>query len=228
MDAAKELHAGAQVRADYLEKVTGEAKFASDIEVPGMLHGRILRSTLPHARIVGIDASAALAMPGVVAVLTGADLAGINSHWGLYLRDRPVIAIDRVRYVGEPVAAVAAVDEFTAEEALDAILVDYEPLASVTTPEEAMALGAPVLHEHMDTLKDFYFRGETKAVPGTNIFQHYKYETGSVDAAFAQAFRVFEDSFAFPMVFHYAMEPHVVVADFRGDSIALWLSLIHI
>ncbi len=221
MDSARHLYTGAEIRADYLDKVTGEAKFASDIVVPGMLHGRILRSTMPHARIVRIDASAALAMPGVVAVLTGADLAGIDS-WGLYLRDRPVIAIDRVRYVGEPVAAVAAVDEFTAEEALDAIIVDYEPLPHVTNAEEAMAPGAPILHETMDKLKDFYFRGETKTVPGSNIFQHYQYETGDVDKAFADAHRVFEDAFRFPMVFHYAMEPHAVVADFRDDSIALW------
>jgi CO/xanthine dehydrogenase Mo-binding subunit len=222
MDAAKELHAGAEARSDYLEKVTGEARFASDIVVPGMLQGRILRSTLPHAKIRGLDVSAALGMPGVVAVLTGADLAGINTHWGLYLRDRPVIAIDRVRYVGEPVAAVAALDEFAAEEALDAIVVDYEPLPFVTDAEEAMQPQAPLLHEQHVTQKDFYFRGETKPIAGTNIFQHYEYAHGDVEKAFAQAARVFEDRFRFPMVFHYAMEPHVVVADYREHSLELW------
>ncbi len=222
MDAAKALHAGAEARSDYLEKVTGEAVFASDVVVPGMLQGRILRSTLPHAKIRSIDASAALAMPGVVAVLTGRDLEGMDPHWGLYLRDRPVIAVDRVRYVGEPVAAVAAIDEFTAEEALDAILVDYEPLPHVTTPDEAMQPGAPLVHETMTTQKDFYFRGEAKPVPGTNIFQHYQYEHGDIERAFAGAARVFEDSFRFPMVFHYAMEPHVVVADCRDDALELW------
>ncbi|MGE0874297.1 MAG: xanthine dehydrogenase family protein molybdopterin-binding subunit [Burkholderiales bacterium] len=222
MDAAKELHAGAEARADYLEKVTGEACFASDVVVPGMLQGRILRSTMPHARIRSIDASAALAMPGVVAVLTGADIAGADAHWGLYLRDRPLIAIDRVRYVGEPVAAVAAVDEFTAEEALDAILVDYEPLPHVTDAAEAMQPGAPLVHEHMVTQKDYYFRGETKPLPGTNVFQHYEYAHGDVASAFAGAARVFDDRYTFPMVFHYAMEPHVVVADCRDDSLELW------
>jgi len=222
MDAAKELHGRAEARSDYLEKVTGDAVFASDVVVPGMLHGRILRSTLPHARIRGIDASAALAMPGVVAVLTGRDLEGTDARWGLYLRDRPVIATDRVRYVGDPVAAVAAVDEFTAEEALDAIVVDYEPLPHVTSADEAMQPGAPLVHEAMQTQKDFYFRGEAKPVAGTNIFQHYEYAHGDVDAAFAAAARVFEDRFAFPMVFHYAMEPHVVVADCRDDSLELW------
>jgi CO/xanthine dehydrogenase Mo-binding subunit len=222
MDAAKHLHNTGEIRGDYLDKVTGAAQFASDVVVPGMLHGRILRSPLPHARITGINVSAALAMPGVVAVLTGADLAGMNVHWGLYLRDRPLIALDRVRYVGDPVAAVAAVDEFTAEEALDAIVVDYEPLPYVTSAVEAMAPDAPVLHERMDKLKDFYFRGETRPVEGTNIFQHYEYAHGDFDAAAAAAHRVFEDRFTFPMVVHAAMEPHVVVADCRDDSITVW------
>lgn len=222
MDAEKALHAGAEARSDYLEKVTGEAAFASDVVVPGMLQGRVLRSTMPHARIRSIDASAALAMPGVVAVLTAADLADIDSHWGLYLRDRPVIAIDRVRYVGEPVAAVAAIDEFTAEEALDAIMVDYEPLPHVTEAQEAMQPGAPILHERMCTQKDFYFRGEANPVAGTNIFQRHEYAQGDVEKAFASAARVFEDDFRFPMVFHYAMEPHVVIADCRDDSLELW------
>ena len=225
MDAARDLHAGSEARADYLEKVTGEAVFASDVAVPGMLHGRILRSTLPHARIRGIDASAALAMPGVVAVLTGADLVnlgGRNPHWGLYLKDRPVIAIDRVRYVGDPVAAVAAVDEFTAEEALDAIVVDYEPLPFVTDADEAMQANAPLVHDKMVAHKDFYFRGGTNPVEGSNVFQHYQYSHGEPEAAFAGAARVFEDRYSFPMVFHYAMEPHVVVADCREDSLELW------
>jgi CO/xanthine dehydrogenase Mo-binding subunit len=222
MDAARAALAGVEARTDYLEKVTGEARFASDVVVPGMLQGRILRSTLPHAKIRSIDATAALAMPGVIAVLTGADYAEVEAHWGLYLQDRPVIALDRVRYVGEPVAAVAAVDEFTAEEALDAIVVDYEPLPFVTEADEAMRPGAPVLHEHMRTQKDYYFRGEANPVRGTNVFQRYDYSHGDVEQAFAAAARVFEDRFSFPMVFHYAMEPHVVVADCRDDSLELW------
>jgi len=224
MDAARELHAG-EARSDYLEKVTGAAQFASDLKIPGMLQGRVLRSPFPHARIRSIDTSAALAMPGVVAVLTGADvplLGGGQSHWGLYLKDRPVIAIDKVRYVGDPVAAVAAVDEFTAEEALDAIIVDYEALPFVTDTEEAMRPDAPLVHERMDTIKDFYFRGGTTAREGSNVFQDYSYVHGDPDAAFARAARVFEDRYTFPMVFHYAMEPHAVIADCREDSLELW------
>ena len=106
---------------DYVDKVTGRTEYITDVEVPGMVHGKILRSPHPHAIIKSIDASAAMAMPGVIAVLTGADIAALNNHWGLFLKDRPVIAIDRVRYVGEPVAMVAAEDERVAEEAIELI-----------------------------------------------------------------------------------------------------------
>lgn len=209
-------------RFDSLEKVTGRAEFVSDLSLPGMLQGKVLRSTIPHGIIKSIDASAALAMEGVVTVLTGADLAGLDVDWGLFLKDRPVIAIDRVRYVGEPVAMVAAVDERTAEEALELIEVEYEPLPYVTDAEEALGEDAPLLHENHTTLKDFYFKGESKPVPGTNIFQRYRYEHGDVEKAFAEADHCFEDTFDFPMVFHYAMEPHCVVASFTDDGLTLW------
>ncbi len=214
-----------EARADYLEKVTGAAQYASDITVPGMLHGRILRSTVPHGRIKSIDVSAALAMPGVVAVLTGADLAhlpGNETHWGVAMKDRPVIAIDKVRYVGDPIAAVAAVDEFSAEEALDAIVVEIESLPFVTTAQEALQPDAPLVHESMTPLPDYYFKGKAAAQEGSNVFQHYHYQSGDVEQAFQQAHRIFEDEYSFPMVFHYAMEPHVVIADCRADSLELW------
>jgi CO/xanthine dehydrogenase Mo-binding subunit len=210
---------GQEPRSDFSDKVTGSAEFVSDVALPGMLHGKILRSTIPHGLIRDIDLTGALAMPGVVAVLTGQDIAGLNTHWGLFLKDRPVIAIDRVRYVGEPVAMVAAVDERTAEDAIDAIMVDYEPLPFVTDAEEAMADDAPLLHDNMETLKDFYFKGEAKPVADTNVFQNYNYAHGDVDAAFEAADRCFEDRFTFPMIFHYAMEPHCVTsADGRSEG----------
>jgi CO/xanthine dehydrogenase Mo-binding subunit len=209
-------------RGDFAEKVTGRAEFISDLSIPGMLHGKILRSPIPHGRIRSIDASEALAMPGVVAVLTGADIAGLDANWGLFLKDRPVIAVDRVRYVGEPVAMVAAVDERTAEEALELIQVDYEALPFVTDAHAALATDAPLLHENLATLKDFYFKGEAKPVPGTNIYQNYRYEHGDVEKAFAEADHCFEDEFEFPMVFHYAMEPHCVIASFTEDGLTVW------
>jgi CO/xanthine dehydrogenase Mo-binding subunit len=211
-----------EVREDAIAKVTGQATYVSDVTVPGMLHGKVLRSTVPHGRIVRIDAARALAMDGVVAVLTGQDLAGLDAYWGLFLRDRPVIAIDKVRYVGDPVAAVAAVDERTAEEAVDAIDVEYEALPFVTDPEEAARPGAPLIHDRFDLLEDFYFKGKAKPVPGTNIFQHFTYRHGDPDAALAGAHRVFEDTFTFPMVYHYAMEPYTVIAAFEGDALTVW------
>ncbi len=212
----------AAVRADYLEKVTGRAEYISDVVVPGMLHGKILRSPIPHGVIVSIDTSAAEEMPGVVAVVTGADVEKLDAYWGPSIKDRPVIAIDRVRYVGEPVAMVAAVDERTALDALELIEVEYEDLPFVTDETAALADDAPLLHEAPEPLKDFYFKGQAKPVPGTNIFQDYKYEHGDVDQAFAQADRVFEDRFTFPMVFHYAMEPHCAIASFQDDGLTVW------
>ena len=207
---------------DYVDKVTGRTEYITDVEVPGMVHGKILRSPHPHAIIKSIDASAAMAMPGVIAVLTGADIAALNNHWGLFLKDRPVIAIDRVRYVGEPVAMVAAEDERVAEEAIEVISVDYEPLPFVTEAAEAIEESAPLLHENHETIKDFYFKGEAKPVAGTNIFQRYNYEHGDVEKAFVLAERCFEAKYEFPMVFHYAMEPHCVIASFHGDSLTVW------
>src|SRR4051812_10513504 len=96
---------------DSRAKLTGAAVYASDLALDGMLHGKILRSPHPHARIRSIDAIAALAMPGVVAVVTGADLAGLDPTYGMFIRDQPVLAIDKVRYAGEPVVAIAATDE---------------------------------------------------------------------------------------------------------------------
>ena len=225
MHAKPQLSLGKEPRADYLEKVTGAAIYASDVTVPGMLHGKILRSTVPHARIARLDVSAALAIPGVVAILTGddlKDLPGSEIRWGLSLRDRPVIALDKVRYVGDPVAAVAAVDEAAAERAVEAIVVAYETLAHSTTAQEALAPEAALVHEEMDVLKDYYFRGQCAPVPGTNRFQQWSYESGDVDGVFQGGARVFEDTFTFPMVFHYAMEPHVCIAHWQPGSLELW------
>ena len=170
-------------RLDFVAKVTGQAEFVSDVVVPNMLHGKILRSPIPHGHILSIDVSEAVALPGVIAVLSGQDLSGSNTHWGLFLKDRPLIAIDRVRYVGEPVALVAAIDESIAEEALDLIAVDYSELPYVTDAEAAMEPGAPILHDSHDTLADFYFKGKARPIDGTNIFQDYTFTHGDVAVA---------------------------------------------
>jgi CO/xanthine dehydrogenase Mo-binding subunit len=211
-------------RIDGVEKVTGAAKYAVDVTVPGMVHARLLRATVPHARIVRIDTARAAALPGVVAVVTGDDVRDVNAYYGTYFRDKPLIALERVRYVGEPVVAVAAVDELTALDALDLVEVEYDELPWVTDAEEAIKPDAPLLHEAPEAQADFYFKGRANPVPGTNICHRYRYEHGDVDGALADADRVFDDEFTFPMVYHYAMEPHTAVAAFDERGLTVWSS----
>ena len=195
-------------RVDGVEKVTGKAKFVGDLIIPGMLHGKILRSTYPHARVRSIVASRAETLPGVVAVLTAADIADPNAIYN----GRPVIAMNKVHYVGEPVAAVAALDLATAEEALALIEVDYEELPAVVGIDAAIRKDAPLIHEEK----------------GSNIGTHEKVERGNVDEGFAQSDVIVEDTFTFPMVYHYAMEPHSVIAQYDdNDEITVWSSAQH-
>ena len=195
-------------RVDGIDKVTGKAKFVGDLTIPGMLQGKILRSTYPHARLVSIDASQAEALPGVIAVLTASDIADLN----LIYSGRPVIATDKVRYVGEPVAAVAAVDLATAEEALSLIQVEYEELPAVVGIDAALKKDAPLIHRDK----------------GSNIGTHEKVLRGDVEEGFALSDEVVEDTFTFPMVYHYAMEPHSVIAHYgRDDEITVWSSAQH-
>ncbi len=212
------------LRPDLIEKVTGRAVYITDVAVEGMAHGRILRSPLPHARIKGIACSAAIALDGVVAVLTGADLPDLvqQAAWGLYFNDRPVIARDKVRYVGEPVAVVVAETPAIAERALNLIDVDYQELPVVDTAAKAILPDTPLINESAESLADFYFTGQARPVEGTNIFQKYNLSEGDAAAAEENAARVFEHSYSFPGVSHFALEPHCVVARFDGDELTVW------
>ncbi|MEE9551295.1 MAG: xanthine dehydrogenase family protein molybdopterin-binding subunit [Candidatus Binatia bacterium] len=194
-------------RVDGIDKVMGRAKFTGDLVIPGMLYGKILRSPYPHARIASIDTSDAEAFPGVFGVLTAADISGIQP----YYNGRPVIAIHKVRYVGEPVAAVAAEDEETAEEALSLIKVDYEELPSAVGLEAALRQGAPMIHENSSN----------------NICSHERVEKGKIEEGFSGADEIYENRFSFPMVYHYAMEPHSVIANFTEEGITVWSSAQH-
>src|SRR5688572_33425796 len=133
-------------RVDGPAKIRGAAEYTADIELPRMVYAKVLRSTHPHATLARVDVSRAEKLSGVVAVLTGDDLKGMNAYFGPVVKDQPVVAIDRVRYAGEVIAAVAAEGRDVAEEALDLIEVEYEPLAAVFDPAEAMKPEAPVLH----------------------------------------------------------------------------------
>jgi len=213
-------------RVDAAEKLRGEAVFAGDIRVPGMLHGKVLRSTLPHARIVGIDTSAALAIRGVVAILSGADLLDADPYWGHAIKDRPIVAIERVRHVGEPVAAVAAVDEATAEAAVRALEVEYEELPVVGTLEEALAPDAPLVHE--GPIRPGLFHGlQLGEERDGNVCYRYAIDRGDVDAIFATAPIVVEGDYSFPGVYQYAMETHTVVAEASVGGITVWTACQH-
>lgn len=213
-------------RVDAAEKIRGEARYVGDMSVPGMLHGRVLRSPLPHAVIVSIDTSAALARPGVVAVLTGADLMDIDPYFGHAIKDRPIVAIDEVRFVGEPVVAVAAVDEATAEAALADIAVEYEELPVVGTIEAALAPDAPLVQS--GELRPGLFHGlGTLAPRDGNVCYRYRFAQGEVDDVFAGADIVIEGDYTFPGVYQYAMETHTVIAQWEAGEVTLWATCQH-
>ncbi|RXH29495.1 aldehyde oxidase [Bradyrhizobium nanningense] len=186
-----------------------------------MLHGFVVRSPAIHARIVSIDTSAARSVDGVVDVLTGDDVASFGC-WGVVLKDRPIIAIDRVRYVGEPVAVVIAETIEIAENAAELVNVEYDELPRATTIQEAIMDNAPLIHERHENLEDFYFKGGARPTQNSNVFHTYRNSVGDVDAAEAAAAYIHEDRFTFPAISHFAMEPHAVIADFRGDSLTVW------
>ena len=205
-------------RLDAREKVTGAAKFADDLQFgPGLLYARIKRSPYPHARIKSIDTSQARALPGVKAIVTGEDFPGFI---GLYLRDRHIFCRDRVRYVGDPVAGVAAVSEEIAEQAVDLIQVEYEELEPVLDPEFGAGPDAPLVHPDL---------GEYEVVPfilprpGTNLSNHFKIRKGDADNAWGDCAAIVERKYRVPHVQHVPIEPHVAVAQVdETGKVTLW------
>src|SRR5579864_1513248 len=204
-------------RGDGIAKVTGSAVYTSDMVVEHMAWAKILRSPFARARIRSIDVSAAKNQPGVIDVLTGETLEGLHPYYGHGVKDHPLVAIGQVRFVGEPVAAVIAEDELTAQEALGRIAVEYEELEAILDVDTALAEGTPRIHEH--DFADGAFRGFDD-FPGAsgNICQAVHVEWGDVDAAFAAAAHVAEGEFYFPMVYAYAMEPYVAIADYDARA----------
>jgi CO/xanthine dehydrogenase Mo-binding subunit len=211
-------------RVDGVEKVSGQGLYAGDLRLPGTAYAKVLRSPLPHARIRRIEARKAAALPGVVAVVTRDNLNVASNSFGAYVRDQQILATDKVRYVGDMVAAVAAVDEAVAEEALELIDVEYEELPAVYTIDEALKKGAPLVHEKLEGRKDpDYGRGGAHIIHDrSNICFHFRHDRGDVDEGFRAADFVFEDTFSFPSAQHYPMEPHVCVAQFDGEILHVW------
>ena len=214
------------VRLDAVEKVSGKAFYTGDLELPGMAYARILRSPLPHARIRKVDAGRARALPGVIDVLTRDDLGGLDYRYGATYKDQSVVAVDKVRYVGDPVAAVLSADELAAEEALELIDVEYEELPFVDTVDDALAPGAPLVHDAEVAKAEL--RGSRYGAParfkGTNVCYHFGYARGNVEDGFARSDHVFEDVFRFSKVQHYSLEPHICIAHYDGDRLTVWSS----
>jgi CO/xanthine dehydrogenase Mo-binding subunit len=195
-------------------KVTGRARYAADMRRDGMLHGAILRSPYAHARIASIDVSAARALPGIRAVVTGADVR--PARLGRNIQDWPVLAWERVRFVGDRVAAVAADTREQADEALARIEVDYEELPAVFDPDSAVAADAPILHP--DAAEERVLRDRPKT-PHPNVHGYARHEHGDVDAGFASAARVFEHVFDVPRVFQGYIEPRASLVWLEGDVV---------
>ena len=191
-------------RTDAVEKVTGAAQYVADLHLPGMLHAAVLRSPHPHARIVGIDTSAAAAMPGVKAVLTGADTA--RRKWGAFRPDLYPLAIGKVRYVGDEVAAVAATDIETARAAVDRIKVEYEVLPAVLSIDAALAPDAPLVHDDA----------------AGNVAHHFAFERGAVDAGFAESDVVVEGTWETTRQWHTALETIGCVAQWVNERVTMW------
>jgi CO/xanthine dehydrogenase Mo-binding subunit len=207
------------------DKVTGVARYTFDVTLPGMVHAKVLRSPHPHARIVAIDASKAEALPGVVAAVTGAEAIKLpDPYYGVAIRDQPVLAIDKVRYVGDMVAAVAAIDEETAYRALALIDVRYDPLPPVTTIDEALAEGAPLLFDAPAAGEPIKLGDGVTSLkePRPNVLCEFAYTNGDADTVLARSDHVFEDRFRFSRINHFHLEPHVNVARVTGEQIELW------
>ena len=198
------------------EKCSGRAVYTDDMTLPGMLHGALLASPYPHARILSYDISNAKALPGVKAVLTGEDF---GQHFtGPVLKDQTPLAVGKVRYVGEPVCAVAAVDIKTAREALLLIEVEYEELQAVFDPEEALQADAPVLHEQRDAYPCIY----EKPKEANGIYE-LEFQRGDTAAAWDTCDVILEDEYYVPAQHHMYMEPVTTLAecDARG-KVTIW------
>ncbi len=207
-------------RVDAEEKITGQAIYGYDLVLPNMLYGKTLFSTKAHARIRKIHTQNAKELRGVVAVVTGEDAPWTH---GESIKDKPFLAQGKVRYIGEPVAAVAAEDEDTAQAAVKLIEVEYEDLPVYTDPEKACQPGSVEIHEDFDKYRkaDFIVRG---AAP--NIAEHFKLRTGDVDIGFKQSDLIVEERYFVPMIQHAAMEPHSAHAQFDKETgrLTIWVA----
>lgn len=205
-------------RREAAAKAMGTARYTDDLVLPGMLHGAVLGSPHPHARILSYDVEAARALTGVRAIATGADIAA--HRFGLMIGDETALAVGKVRYVGEAVAAVAADDRSTARAALDLIRVQYEPLPALLTPEAAAAENAPLIHE------DFaLYTKSFDCISAGNTMAIARIAVGDADAAWADCDLVVDETYDTPGQHHAYMEPVAAVADIDAmGCVTIWSS----
>lgn len=203
-------------RVDGLSKVTGECSYSADILRPDVLWGGFLRSPFPHARVLNIDVDRVQKLPGVKAVVTGNDVSPRLE--GIDLQDMPVFAQDRVRYIGEKIAGIAAVDRDILEEALESIDVEYEELPAVFDPLEAMEPGAPILHPDYTS-----YKGPNKAPSLKNVQSLQRVDKGDLETGFAESDRVFENTFRTPIIHQAFIEPRSGMVEIDGEGkVAVW------
>ena len=210
---------GSPARVGGLDRVTGRQAYVADLHLEGVLYAKLVTLDCARARILSIDASAALAVPGVRLVMTAADLPQPVARFGPQWEDRPVIAVGETHYHGEPLAAVAAETLDAAEEAARLVRVVYEELPAVFTVAGALAPDAPLVQDPSMRPND--------ALARTNVLHEHHYGWGDVDAAASEADVVVEGTYEFPMVTQFAIEPHAFIAAPDGDGIAVWSSIQH-
>ena len=218
-------------RRDLVEKVTGAAQYCVDVEMSGMLHAKVVRSDRAHALILGIDVDEALSRPNVAAVVTAADLDGLFPRFGHIIADHYILATDKVRYYGEPVAIVLAETVNAAADAAELVTVRYDDLPSVMTAHEALAEDAPLVHEQTysatgdDSFKNLTGKNHDMGFPAaedlTNVAHEVTLGWGDVDTAFESAHLVMEQTVSFPMLYAYAMEPYNAVASYADGSLTV-------
>ncbi len=212
-------------RLEGRDKVTGRAEYTHLMQVPGMLHAKIFRSTVAHGRIKSVDTSAARKVPGVYGVYTSDDVRKVipEPYYGPAFHDQPILAVGKVHFVGEPVAVVLASDPHVADQAAQQIVAEYEELPAVFDEVEA-AENKTLVHDELKPAGTFADLKHLKGRKGTNIALDFRLRRGDVDKAFAAAAHVFEHTFRTQKVLHLPLEPHASIADYRDDGVTIYSS----
>ena len=215
-------------RVDGVEKVTGKAVYTGDIQLPGMAYAKILRSPVPHARLIKVDASKAKELPGVIATLTRDDIKGFAYKYGATYKDQSIVAVEKVRYVGDPVAAVLAEDpahwRSTPSRTLSKSNTKSCPKLRILKKRLRPVLSRFTRAAWRARNCAARFMARRKDSRGTNICYYLGFSRGDIDKGFAESDLVFEDTFRFQKVQHYSLEAHINIAYYDGEKLTMWSS----